>query len=266
MIQFIPISDVHNEFQVLDNSVFYKPDTINTVLVIAGDFFVSKKWNQLQEIIAPLSEMFHAIVYVLGNHDHWGGSFANNVALFKQNLAMFPNVHVLEKESVVFGNVAFIGATMWTDFSKHNPHVMWDAQANMNDYKKIRNGPVSDPYKKRLFPTDVYLDHINAKHFLQEEIQNHKLFGNKVVVITHQAPSSLSRMSTIASYDPLNGCYYSDMEAFVEYNQPDFWIHGHIHESKNYKIGNTRVICNPRGYSPFDLNEEFDPNKLIIID
>jgi hypothetical protein len=40
------------------------------------------------------------------------------------------------------------------------------------------------------------------------------------------------------------------------------WIHGHIHESCNYLVGNrTRVVCNPRGY-PMETagNESQNPN------
>jgi hypothetical protein len=26
------------------------------------------------------------------------------------------------------------------------------------------------------------------------------------------------------------------------------WIHGHTHTAFDYTVGNTRVVCNPRGY------------------
>jgi hypothetical protein len=37
------------------------------------------------------------------------------------------------------------------------------------------------------------------------------------------------------------------------------WIHGHTHESFDYVVNSTRVVCNPRGYAPMELNEAFDP-------
>ena len=51
----------------------------------------------------------------------------------------------------------------------------------------------------------------------------------------------------------------------IEIKQPSLWLHGHTHESFDYNIKNTRVVCNPRGYinSP-DLNKSF--NKDLIID
>jgi hypothetical protein len=37
------------------------------------------------------------------------------------------------------------------------------------------------------------------------------------------------------------------------------WIHGHTHESFDYVVSGTRVVCNPRGYAPMELNAAFDP-------
>jgi predicted phosphodiesterase len=43
------------------------------------------------------------------------------------------------------------------------------------------------------------------------------------------------------------------------------WIHGHTHVSQDYRIGNTRVICNPRGYAGYELNPAFDPRLIIEV-
>lgn len=29
---------------------------------------------------------------------------------------------------------------------------------------------------------------------------------------------------------------------------PELWIHGHVHAKQDYRVGDTRVIANPRGY------------------
>lgn len=39
------------------------------------------------------------------------------------------------------------------------------------------------------------------------------------------------------------------------------WIHGHVHESADYELNGTRIICNPKGYSSPELgpqNPAFD--------
>ena len=43
------------------------------------------------------------------------------------------------------------------------------------------------------------------------------------------------------------------------------WIHGHTHESFDYEIGKTRVICNPRGYAPIEINKEFKPDFNVEV-
>ena len=33
---------------------------------------------------------------------------------------------------------------------------------------------------------------------------------------------------------------------------PKLWIHGHMHNRSDYMIGDTRIVCNPRGYAGHD--------------
>ena len=41
------------------------------------------------------------------------------------------------------------------------------------------------------------------------------------------------------------------------------WIHGHKHESFDYEVNGTRVVCNPRGYAPNALNPDFRPDWVV---
>jgi hypothetical protein len=47
--------------------------------------------------------------------------------------------------------------------------------------------------------------------------------------------------------------------------QIKYFSHGHTHSSFRYKIGECRVVCNPRGYFPMEINPNFDPNFEIEI-
>ena len=42
------------------------------------------------------------------------------------------------------------------------------------------------------------------------------------------------------------------------------WIHGHTHDSFDYVVNGTRVLCNPRGYAKNGANENplFDANLI----
>lgn len=48
--------------------------------------------------------------------------------------------------------------------------------------------------------------------------------------------------------------------------RPLLWVHGHTHDSFDYMIGSTRVLCNPRGYIPEEANKQFDPALIVDLD
>jgi hypothetical protein len=47
------------------------------------------------------------------------------------------------------------------------------------------------------------------------------------------------------------------------YKPPKLWIHGHTHDSFDYMVGETRVICHPKGY-PKENN--YDGYKPLVIE
>ena len=46
---------------------------------------------------------------------------------------------------------------------------------------------------------------------------------------------------------------------------PRLWIHGHIHESLEYRIDDTIVACNPRGYVNYRENEAFVSVRTVTL-
>jgi len=38
----------------------------------------------------------------------------------------------------------------------------------------------------------------------------------------------------------------------MDHPQIKLWIHGHTHESFDYMVGDTRIVCNPRGYIGYE--------------
>jgi Icc-related predicted phosphoesterase len=80
------------------------------------------------------------------------------------------------------------------------------------------------------------------------------------VVVTHHAPSPGSVAPAYAGH-PLNPAFASDLDALVAAGRPDLWVHGHVHTSFDYRLGATRVVCNPLGY-PRE-NASFDPGLVV---
>jgi Icc-related predicted phosphoesterase len=73
--------------------------------------------------------------------------------------------------------------------------------------------------------------------------------NQRFVVVGHHAPSEQS-VAEMYKHDTLmNGNFFSNLEQFIlDRPQIELWTHGHMHNSSDYTIGTTRVVCNPRGY------------------
>lgn len=159
-------------------------------------------------------------------------------------------------------DIRFLGTALWTDFALYDdPAIsMADAQQRINDFRLIR---IQDGQKLRaLAPADTVRMHEAARAFLESELA--KPFDGKTVVVTHHAPSPRS-IDRKYEGSLLNPAFASNLEDLIERYQPELWVHGHMHDSFDYRIGKTRVICNPRGYNPFELNPSFDPALTVEI-
>lgn len=83
------------------------------------------------------------------------------------------------------------------------------------------------------------------------------------IIVTHHAPSFRSISEKYRGGES-NFCFASDLE-FLMKDKTKFWIHGHVHDSFDYMIKNTRVICNPYGYFGREVNKDFDYRKFIEV-
>jgi hypothetical protein len=70
----------------------------------------------------------------------------------------------------------------------------------------------------------------------------------------------------------MNGAYHSDLtDIMLDNPHIKLWTHGHTHNAFDYMIGETRVVCNPRGYQSTrgdgsDWGEETDWNPNLILE
>jgi hypothetical protein len=63
----------------------------------------------------------------------------------------------------------------------------------------------------------------------------------------------------------MNGGYHSELGNFIaDRTQIKLWTHGHTHHCFDYVIGETRVVCNPRGYSGYEQTG-WNPNICIEV-
>ena len=250
------VSDLHLEFG---------PITIENngadVLILSGDICVADGFNVEQHkerynsFFNFVCKEFKYVVYVLGNHEHYHGNFATSARVLREELSRHVNLHILDNSYVDIDDVRFVGGTLWTDFDKHNPTVMWDAQRMMNDYRGVQNGTL------KFLPSAAIEQHEVMLNIIDEQSSQHE----KIVVVGHHAPSMQSISGRYVGHS-LNGAYASDLVSFI-LNKPSIklWTHGHIHTCSDYMIGTTRIVCNPRGYQDYEENEEFDSGKVVEV-
>lgn len=261
------ISDLHLECCDYGHGI---PDAgAGNILVLGGDILCARHYKRqgpfleiYNNFLGKCIENFDHVLYVAGNHEAYGYTYEKTWDTLKECLPS--SIHLLENNSVKINDWIFIGATLWADFRNENPLVMGEAAQYMNDYSSIRIG---NNYRK-LKPTDTLNFHKQSKDFFAKEIKKHK--HSKIWMVTHHGPSY---QSVHKKYNNLsiNGAYVSDLDDFIlGHPQIKYWSHGHTHESFDYKIGDCRVVCNPRGYyngcNSSGLNPNFSTNLEIILD
>ncbi len=243
------LSDIH-----LEHAPFVPPHTSADVVILAGDTHPGSKG------IFWAMETFPGtpVLYILGNHEYYGEAMPSHILKLKM-LALGSNVRVLENDALTIGDVVFLGCTLWTDFELFgNPRVAgYYATESMTDYRKIR---ISPDYRW-LRSVDTAGIHFSSRRWLTGQFDQHR--GEKMVVVTHHAPSKKSLPEGYED-DILNAAYASDLNEFVENSGASLWVHGHLHKPKDYFLGSTHVICNPRGY-PHEENNRFGPGCVVEV-
>lgn len=218
-----------------------QPNESDTILILAGDICEIRLNDTISQFLSDMAVRFKRVIYVPGNHEYYNGHITKSKDDLAYIISNIDNVILLVDNSVVIEGVKFIGSTLWTDVNKGNPIDQFAIMNGLNDYRKIRIHSY-----RRLQPHDTIALHGNSKNFIESELSNSK--ERKNVVITHHAPSKLS-INERFNGSPLNSAYYSDLQDIIFDKSPDIWIHGHTHDSFDYELGKTRILCNPRGYS-----------------
>ena len=249
------LSDLHLGFGEMD-----RPLNDADLVVLAGDI------GPPRQAVAWALRLNKPVLYVLGNHEFYGGSIDRTAAEVKRLCAGTP-VQLLDDDDTVIGGVRFLGSTLWTDFrlfgeGDARTEAMAAAQRLMRDFSRIHAG--EDP--QVLFtPADAAARFQRHAAWLERRLC--LPHDGPTVVVTHHAPSRQSIHPRFAG-SLLNACFVSDAEALVGAGRAQWWIHGHTHDSFDYAVQGTRVVCNPRGYAKAGVNENprFDPNFIFEID
>lgn len=265
------VSDLH-----LDISGFQEMPG-GDVLLLAGDICeakeLAKEFRSTKAVdrtigSLPCYDFFHhelakykKVFYVMGNHEHYRGRLDQTKELLAS--MMPPNVTILENNVVEYEGVMFLGATLWTNFNNGNALTLYHIKHMMNDYRAITNHYPDKGLYHKLTPEHIFNVHVKTMQYFRLMLSTHR--DKPFVVITHHAPSFMSVNEKFKHDTTMNGGYASELsEDILENENIKVWVHGHMHDPVDYKIGNTRVLANPRGYIPWE-GDQFIPGFYFEI-
>lgn len=229
------------------------------LLIIAGDACEARQLRSLVNSPRPKNETarnpilkffeiecakYKQVLYLPGNHEHYGGVFEDTVGILQESVP--DNVQVLDQGHVVINNTVFVLATLWTDMNAGDPVSALRVRNYMNDFSliKTRSGG--------RFTTDrAVAEFEKSRDYISSIAQQYS--DRNIVVCTHHAPSDLSTGPQFKHLYHENAGFRSNLEDFI-LARPNIkvWCHGHMHNASDYQIAECRVICNPRGYIGYD--------------
>ena len=245
MMKLLITSDVHFEHR-LDggheflSELFTHKDSVD-VLVMAEDM---TDHNNLSYVLGQLSQAFKQVVYVNGNHEAYGTTIHHVRQIVERVVLQHKNLTFLDNKRVMIDGQGFIGGTLW--FPNQPENVLYTE--GLNDFNMIGAFDVYSADRECDATKDALITFCRP--------------GD--IVVTHHLPHplSISPQWRGQAGKALNRFFLCDMDKFMQTAQAKLWIHGHTHDSCDYEVYGTRVICNPLGY-PHEVNPGYK-NPLIV--
>lgn len=277
------VSDLHLEF----SDVVIPNDENCDVLVLSGDIMIAeelhdipppdpytagaiddfmskiKRVGRYRDFLKRCSDAFPHVVYVAGNHEFYSGRWVGSLTHLREECNRYDNVYFLERDMKVIDDVVFVGGTLWTNMNNFDPITLHAVRDMMNDYRQIRR---DDAGFSKLTPANTAARHTQTLGYIKQILSENK--DKRCVVVGHHSPSGQSTHEQYRNEFIMNGAYHSRLEEFIlDHPQVKLWTHGHTHHPFDYVIGETRVVCNPRGYHSERWSEDsgWDVTKFIEI-
>ena len=202
------------------------------------------------------------VIYVPGNHDFYWREMTDALREARDAARTY-GIDLLHMDEVVVDGVRFLGGTLWTDYALDgDPVGGMDACRALKDHKAIhlRRDDRTGPF----LPEDARAMHGECVDWFRRRLEMRH--AGPTVCVSHHG---VSRRSVGERWlgDPTTAGFASDLMGLIDEHQPDLWCHGHTHESHDYRLGRTRVVCNPKGYGTVGMeeNRSFDPRLVVTI-
>lgn len=237
------VSDLHMDAYLnRDDCIIYDLDPEDCgALIVAGD--LSESWYLETRAFSDfevLCDKYPNVLYILGNHEYYGSTYEETQERFRDLDSRISNLFCLDNESVMIDGVSIAATTLW--FRDTPMNQIYERQ--MSDFWQIQE-----------FRSWVYGQNEKSVNFLKEA-------RDIDLVVTHHLPSHRS-VNAKYSHEPTNLYFLCDVSEIMLDMGPKVWVHGHTHIPCSYQLGDTRVVCNPRGY-PGENSSGYGPLTIEI--
>eukprot|EP01022_Parablepharisma_sp_SALTPOND_P022402 TRINITY_DN45431_c0_g1_i2.p1 TRINITY_DN45431_c0_g1~~TRINITY_DN45431_c0_g1_i2.p1 ORF type:complete len:302 (+),score=-0.84 TRINITY_DN45431_c0_g1_i2:38-907(+) len=236
--KFQYFSDVHLEDHT---SLSFDFPVVSDTLLLGGDIG-NIRLELTKETLKNLAHAFTNVVYILGNHEYYQGSFEDPwpmEVVESETLkfcSMYPNLHFLNKSSWTHpSGIQILGCTLWSHIPNKHKLLL---QSTINDYQNIytlKGQTITTKDTNRLFSTNFA--------WLQSIIPQN--VHTKTVVVTHYVPS-FKLCDTLPKDKPIKHIIATELDSFIESNENIVaWVCGHFHKETSTVIGKTYCTINP---------------------
>ncbi|NEI19768.1 phosphohydrolase [Rhizobium leguminosarum] len=263
------ISDLHySSMDALVGAPLRIPEA--DICICAGD--ISENVPRSIAYLRRDIERHMPVILVLGNHDYYNSSIDLALEIARREIEG-TRIHLLENQSIETSGCRFVGATLWTDFAvsiggdEHVPPeerraIAFDLVPSlMADFSCIFRSDPRRPGENGLITVQEILGrHRESRVYIDRELA--KPYAGRTVVVTHHAPLTDSFDSRFYG-QVTNAAFASDLSDLIYRRRPSLWVHGHIHRARDYLSGDTRIVCNPRGYGSEREINGFRANLII---
>jgi predicted phosphodiesterase len=214
-------------------------DVRGDVLVLAGDIGKAGE-DEYMDFISDCVSKFgrNKVFVVLGNHEAYdtGLTWDETVINTRRDLEAIGAV-LLHRDSVqIDSDLRIIGTTLWSHVDDDQRS---DVQCFISDYRRIKGLTNVE--------TSNAMHAIDAK-WIASQIDDAEKNGQRVVVVTHHAPSTKGTSSIRNSSSSWSSAFATDLtHLFVSRKSTvPLWIFGHTHHACELYDG--QLVSNPAGY------------------
>jgi len=270
-MKFKLLNDLHLEF-----GDFEVPKTLedkDTILLLAGDIHVGVAG---MDFVTKMCDQFKYVYMVAGNHEFYNHNLWDVTAAWKKFEVPNANFVFLDNDIDYFvegdKTVAILGGTLWTDMGQDEEDAWFikqHIQHGMNDFRIIKTQNEDTGDENCFTVYDAAHEHDKTVEFLDAALkQANEKEVDAIIVMTHHLPTFkvVAQKWKTPLNQKMNHAFATDLDWLIEKHKPTVWVCGHTHDSIVKDVGDTLILCNPRGYFPFALNPIFNENMIFELE